>query len=144
MIPSSRVKRTKPNQALRAHVIPLSRQAASLIEGWRSAKTDPDDLVFASSSGCPLGNWDKETKTISRRAGVDGWHRYDLRRTAATCLGVLGVAPRVIEAALGHADIHSSLAGVYNRSRYEKKVGEALQALGNWLGERGKITERSG
>jgi len=132
-IPPERVKRTKPNQTPKPHIIPLSRQAAALIESKRRETSQPGDLVFPTSSGLPVGNWDKETKAIRRAAGVEGWHRHDLRRTAATSMGALGIAPHVIEAALGHAEIHSSLAGVYNRSRYTAEVGAALQDLGDWV-----------
>ncbi|MDD2862672.1 MAG: site-specific integrase [Acidiphilium sp.] len=132
-IPPSRVKRTRLSQTPKPHIVPLSRQAAALIESRRTDDVKPDGLVFPSSSGRPLGNWDKETKIIQKATGVDGWQRHDLRRTAATSMGVLGIAPHVIEAVLGHTDIHSSLAGIYNQSRYEKEVGEALQMLADWM-----------
>lgn len=134
-IPPERVKRTKPTQAPRPHIIPLSRQAAALIEGRGTERSQPDDLIFQTSSSLALGNWDKEAKVIQKAAGVHDWHRHDLRRTAATSMGALGIAPHVIEAALGHAEIHSALAGIYNQSRYSDEVREALQKLADWLDE---------
>jgi integrase len=132
-IPPERVKRTKPTQTPKPHIIPLSRQAAALIEGRRTERSQPDDLIFQTSSSLALGHWDKDTKVIQKAAGVHDWHRHDLRRTAATSMGALGIAPHVIEAALGHAEIHSALAGTYNLARYGDEVREALQKLADWL-----------
>lgn len=139
-IPGDQIKRTRRNQILKDHIIPLSRQAVELIEAQRMAAAtkidagaDQDALIFPSQSGSPLGNWDRVQKRVHRDSETSGWHRHDLRRTAATIMGELGIAPHVVEAALNHADIHSPLAGIYNRARYTKEVGEAFQALADRL-----------
>jgi hypothetical protein len=59
--------------------------------------------------------------------------RHDLRRTGATLIGLTGVAPHIIEAALNHVAIHNRLAATYNRSRYRSEVADALQALADQL-----------
>jgi integrase len=91
------------------------------------------ELIFATSSGAPLGNWDRETKAIHKASGTVGWNRHDLRRTGATILGEMGELPDIIEAGLNHTSIRSPLAATYNRSRYRPQVAIALQRLADAL-----------
>lgn len=90
-------------------------------------------LVFLGPRGKPLDNWDRWQKKFNERSGTDGWHRHDLRRTSATLLGDAGVAPHVVEIVLGHKDPHTQLAGVYNKSRYDKEHADALVKLSDIL-----------
>lgn len=55
------------------------------------------------------------------------WNLHDIRRTVATGLNDLGVAPHVVEALLGHSI--QGVAGIYNRSQY---LPEKLKALELW------------
>jgi integrase len=121
------------------HIVPLSRQAADLL---RSRLPDVRDhralpygeaLIFATSTGASLGNWDRETKALQAASGTAGWTRHDLRRTGATMLGEIGELPDIIEAALNHVSIRSPLAATYNRSRYRPQVAAALQRLADAL-----------
>jgi integrase len=140
------------------HVVPLSRQAVTLLRSRlptgdhdSPADPDPDALVFATSTGAPLGNWDREGKKLIVAAGLaikdsktdeivmkdasDLPTRHDLRRTGATMLGEMGELPDIIEAALNHVSIRSALAATYNRSRYRPQVAAALQRLADVLDE---------
>src|SRR6185312_3373949 len=94
---------------------------------------DPNALIFATSTGAPLGNWDRETKALQEASGTKDWTRHDLRRTGATMLGEMGELPDIIEAALNHISIRSPLAATYNRSRYRPQVAAALQRLADAL-----------
>jgi integrase len=94
------------------HVVPLSRQAIDLLRSRLPADTlgntdrpDPSMLIFATSGGAPLGNWDRETKALQEITRTAGWTRHDLRRTGATMLGEMGELPDIIEAALNHVSI---------------------------------------
>jgi hypothetical protein len=52
---------------------------------------------------------------------------HDIRRTVATGMADIGVEPHHIEAALNHFGGHrAGVAGVYNRSSYERAVKAAL------------------
>ena len=115
------------------HVIPLSRQASALLRAVQPAQPDPEGLVFATSAGRSLTAWDAATDTLQAASGTEGWTRHDLRRTAATMMGELGVTPDTIEAALNHVSIHSALAATYNKSRYRPQVADALQRLADAL-----------
>jgi len=118
------------------HVVPLSRQALALLQDNLPPEAAPGDgLIFATSTGAPLGNWDRSTKGIQQRSGTAGWTRHDLRRTGATMLGEMGELPDIVEAALNHVSIRSPLAATYNRSRYRPQVAAALQRLADTLDE---------
>ena len=115
------------------YTIPLSRQVIQLLQGRMGHDPAPDDLVFATSTGAPLGNWDRETKALHEKSATGGWSRHDLRRTGATMLGEMGELPDIIEATLNHVSIRSPLAATYNRSRYRPQVAAALQRLADAL-----------
>jgi len=124
-IPGERTKNAE------LHTVPLSRQAIALLRALGPGAAD--ELVFRTSAGTPLGNWDRETKVLQEASCTSGWTRHDLRRTGATMLGEMGELPDIIEAALNHVSIHSPLAATYNRSRYRPQVAAALQRLADAL-----------
>jgi integrase len=111
-----------------SHVIPLSRQALALLRALSPAPLDLQVFVF-TANGKPLGDWINATRRVQAASATSGWTRHDLRRSAATLCGELGVMPDVVEALLNHTVIHSQIASVYNRSRYRPQVAEALQRL---------------
>jgi len=113
----------------RPHVVPLTQQALRVV----GAQGRISGQVFLGAKGKPLDNWDRWQKKFFDRSGTSGWHRHDLRRTAATLMGDHGVLPAIVEIVLGHAEPHSALAGVYNKSRYAKEHVEALRVLGDVL-----------
>jgi integrase len=115
------------------HMVPLSRQAAGLLAGTKPNGAKPDDLIFFTTGGLRLANWDKGTQPLQTASKTEGWTRHDLRRTAATLMGELGEQPHVIEAALNHASVHSQLAATYNQARYRPEVETALQRLADAL-----------
>jgi integrase len=58
---------------------------------------------------------------------VAPWRVHDLRRTTATGMADIGVAPHVIEAVLNHYAGHrAGVAGIYNRSSYAREMKAAL------------------
>jgi integrase len=113
----------------RQRVIPLPHQAMKLLAAI--GPPQPGALIFASTGGRALSNWDKSTKRLHALSGTTGWHRHDLRRSVATMLGDLGFPPHVISAVLGHAHIAQGATAIYARSRYLSQHREALQALAN-------------
>lgn len=56
------------------------------------------------------------------------WTLHDLRRTFATSLNNLGIAPHVVEQLLGHS--MPGVMAVYNRSQY---IPEKQLALDKWI-----------
>ncbi len=132
VIPGGRIKDTRGDgRAVADHVIPLSRQAAEFVDSIRKGRTT--GFVFVGARGGLPSRWDWYGKKVMSETGTNGWTRHDLRRTAATWMGELGIPPYITEAVLNHADIHSPLSGIYNRSKYIKEVGEALQVWADFL-----------
>ncbi len=103
------------------HVVPLPVEAVELLRGLPRT----NHYIW----GVELGNWDRYQKTLFARSGTSGWHRHDLRRTAATILGRLDYEPHILEVVLAHKNVYSRLAATYNHHRYEKSHREALEAL---------------
>lgn len=58
----------------------------------------------------------------------EAWTLHDLRRTFATMLNDMGIAPHVVEQLLGHT--LGGVMAVYNRSQY---LPEKLDALNKWM-----------
>ena len=80
----------------------------------------------------PVSGFSKAKARCDRLSGVAGWRLHDLRRTAASGMARLGVAPHVIEKVLNHSTgAISGVAAVYNRHGYE---AEKRQALDGWAG----------
>ncbi len=59
------------------HVVPLSWQAMDLLRSRLPAdgagnpqRPEPGALIFATSTGAPLGNWDRETKALQEASGT--------------------------------------------------------------------------
>ena len=62
-------------------------------------------------------------------AAATPWVHHDLRRSCATRLADLDIAPHVIEALLNHVSGHKAgVAGIYNRSTLEPQKRHALTA----------------
>ena len=123
-LPAERTKNDLP------HDVPLS--AAALAE-LPPARTDRD-LLFGRAIGAFSG-WSRCKERLDARiakASPDGkplpaWTLHDLRRSAATGMGEIGVQPHIIEAVLNHVSgVRRGVAGIYNRAVY------AADALDRW------------
>ena len=69
-----------------------------------------------------------------RKADMPGFRFHDLRRTGATGMAELSVAPHVIERILAHSTgVISGVAAVYNRASYLAEMREALEKWGDYL-----------
>jgi integrase len=130
-------------------VVPLPRQAVAILQNLTGGgDPDPTALVFTHpATGNKLLHWSRISRKIQARTGTSGWWWHDVRRTCATLLGDMGIAPHIIEICLGHVLSKSSdgqalgnVATVYNRSRYGKEHAEALQRLADEL-DRIKVGE---
>jgi integrase len=59
---------------------------------------------------------------------------HDLRRTCATGMAGIGVAPHIIEACLNHiSGAKAGVAGTYNRAAYEPEKRAALERWANHI-----------
>jgi integrase len=131
VLPASRTKNS------RQHVVPLASPAKTILEA-RSPRPDRDfvfgrrlDRGFAGWSACKAA---LDARIAESGAVIPPWTNHDLRRTAATRMAELGVGPHVIEAALNHVSGHKAgVAGIYNRSTYEREKRVALDLWADHL-----------
>jgi integrase len=109
----------------RAHKLPLMPAALAIIEAV--PRLVARDHLFGVQSGKGFTAWAQGKAALDARAGVTDWVVHDIRRSGATKLADLGVAPHIIEQILNHQSGHKSgVAGIYNRSSYEREVKQAL------------------
>jgi len=153
---------TLPRQATktgRGHEVPLTPMAVQLIQslprngpfvfsttgrspisGFSKAKARCDSLMVMASLDVDEGG-------IGAGEGHDGggipdWRLHDLRRTAASGMAEIGIAPHVIEKVLNHATGQiSGVAAVYNRHQYLREKTDALAA---WSRSLASIVEPDG
>jgi integrase len=116
-------ERSKNN---RSHTVTLPAPVLTIIHSV--PRTDRDHL-FGDRAGDGFTSWSRAKVELDHKlAGtVKPWRVHDIRRTVATGMADLGVEPHHIEAALNHFSGHRrGVAGVYNRSNYERAVKAAL------------------
>ncbi len=110
----------------RAHTLPLPPAAWAIINAVPRMATR-DHLFGVHAAG--FRDWADGKKALDAKLGdaVQPWVLHDVRRTVATRIADFGVAPHVIEQILNHQSGHKSgVAGIYNRSSYEREVKAAL------------------
>lgn len=112
-----------------AHDIPLSAAALQILQ----AIPQPDGriFVFGRTDSAGFLGWGNAKDTLDAKVGaMERWTLHDLRRTAATRMGDLGVQPHVVEAVLNHiSGSKRGVAGIYNRAVYANEKRAALDTL---------------
>ena len=118
-IPSERTKNR------RAHVVPLPPLARKLL----AAVPASGELVFTTNGTVAITVGDRVKGSLDARMNLSApWRFHDLRRTAATGMAELGVAPHIVEAVLNHVSgARAGVAGVYNRAAYAPEKKAALE-----------------
>ena len=127
-LPGSRTKNGRP------HDIPMSSAVRSLLQSQPGA--DGRELVFGRGSG-PFSGFSRCKERLDLRltelnggTPLPAWVHHDLRRSVATGMADIGIAPHIIEAVLNHVSGHKGgVAGIYNRASY---AAEKAQALARW------------
>jgi len=112
----------------RAHWVPLPSQALEIIE-----RQDRDrHTIFGITSDTAVQAW---LRRWCDSKGIDpAFVPHDLRRTFATRLNELEIAPHIVEKLLNHTA--QGVAAVYNRASWETQRIEAAQ---KWAGELHRI-----
>jgi len=76
----------------------------------------------------------KELRLPEDKESIAEWILHDLRRTAATGMAKLNVAPYVVDKILNHVSgTIRGVAAVYNRFGYEPQRAAALEAWGSYI-----------
>lgn len=143
-IPAARVKNSQ------AHELDLPADAVAILKEVRGLRLN-DEHVFPKRGGeGPATGFsaakralDAEIEAIRREEAVEAgekapdkplaeWVTHDLRRTAATGMAGLGVAPHVVERVLNHiTNTKAGLVGVYQRHEYRDQRKAAIHAWGD-------------
>jgi integrase len=121
--PPDRMKSGRPHQ------VPLLPMASAVIDGLPRLNTT---FAFPArgSDDSSFSGFSKLKKRVDEVSVVTGWTLHDLRRTVATGMAGLGVAPHVVEKLLNHSTGSlGGVAGIYNRFQY---VPEMRDALAKW------------
>jgi integrase len=132
VIPAARVKNR------RDHVVPLPPLARSILSEVKAVAGKPG-YIFSTTGNTPVSGFsktkDRLDQSMTAAAEKDGvefvpFRLHDLRRSAATIMANIGVAPHIIEAVLNHVSgARVGVAGTYNRAAYEPEKRVALERL---------------
>jgi integrase len=123
ILPPSRVKNG------REFTLPLSTQAHAILSAL--PRRNSTDHLFGARGFMDFG---AAKAKLDQRMGFADWRLHDLRRSAATYMGELGIQPHHIEAVLNHYSRHrSGVAGVYQRAKYFPEMRDALQKWADHL-----------
>ena len=121
----------------RPHSVPLSPLACSIIAATPKVEGERG-FVFTVSGKRPYSAFGKFKRRLDElmlefareqagaKAVIPAWTLHDLRRSCATGMAELGIAPHVIEAVLNHiSGARAGVAGIYNRSELlpERRAG---------------------
>ena len=111
----------------REHSLPLGSFAISIVSALTQGSQS--GLLFPTRGAQSAFNgWSKSKAALDKLSGVSDWTLHDLRRTFATRLAELGVAPHVIEAILNHqSGVISPLARIYNRHTWLNEMRDAIE-----------------
>lgn len=109
-----------------AHSVPLCDKMIAILSGV--PRLHGSEYVFTTTGRSPVSGWGKTKERLSVLADVHDWRLHDLRRTAASGMARLHVAPYVVEKLLNHVSgTISGVAAVYNRYGYDVEKREALE-----------------
>jgi integrase len=144
----------------RAHEVHLSELAVEIISELpkisRSradgAGSEPSPYLFTTTGERPVSGFSKAKERLDghmlqllraelKQAGGDmdeaaigGWILHDLRRTAATGMARLNIAPHVVDRILNHVSgTIRGVAAVYNRHAYLEERKSALEAWSHYV-----------
>jgi integrase len=116
----------------RVHEVPLSRTAQDILK--RLPRFVGSDLVFTTTGTTPISGFGRVKERLDAMMGVSDWRFHDLRRTAASGMARIGVAPHVIEKVLNHVSGQiSGVAAVYNRHGYFPEKRDALERWAEYV-----------
>ena len=122
-LPKERSKNKQP------HVVPLSGMARDILAAVPRVHS-PRNFVFTVNGKAPVAGFaDAKRRLAAAMPGVPPWVIHDLRRTCASGMARLGIAPHIVEACLNHkSGTIRGVAAVYNKYSYDTEKRAALAA----------------
>jgi integrase len=105
------------------HTVPVTSLIREVIDSV--PRREGFDLLFGRR--CGFTRWSIDKVTLDAKLGLKRWVVHDIRRSVATGMANIGIQPHIVEQVLNHQSGHRrGVAGVYNRSPYEREVRAAL------------------
>jgi integrase len=124
IIPGTRTKNGRP------HLVALAPIAQEILASVGESVREQHYIFSTAGGTSPVSGWSKIKNRMDQRMNIPHWRLHDLRRTAATGMAEIGIAPHIVEAALNHVSgAKAGVAGVYNRAQY---AAEKKAALARW------------
>jgi integrase len=134
----------------RGHEVPLSDAAIEVLRSLPRITSGGNerDLVFTvtgttavSGFGNAKRRFDlimaearRHSLELPERTEIPDWRLHDLRRTAATGMARLNIAPHVVDKVLNHSGgTIRGVAAIYNRFEYLEERRAALEAWGRYV-----------
>jgi len=118
-------------------IIPLSRQALTLIEKVWDRREDSSDYIFGrADSKRGFSGWSKCKERLDEKLGdMEPWTLHDYRRTFDTLAqDRLKILEHVADACLNHKGIaKAGVKGTYNYAQYIDEKTDALLKWGNYI-----------
>jgi integrase len=114
------------------HIVPISPLMMTVLQEalGKSGYVFPSPLDRKT----PLRCFGRPTDQLRSKAQVTGFRLHDLRRTVASIMGQIEVAPHVIEAILNHkSGVISGIAAIYNKYGYEREKALGLRRYGEYI-----------
>ncbi len=127
-IPDKRMKERRP------HVVPLSKQAVSIIEELKPI-SGAGRFLFPSLRSLKRPISDNTLNAALRRLGFskEEMTTHGFRKSASTLLHEMGFSPELIETQLAHK--RPGVAAIYNKSHLLKQRTEMMQTWADYLDE---------
>ena len=119
-----------------AHLVHLSGEAWSILEEVKAKQAGR--FVFSTTGETPSTGYSRAKRRLDElMSDVPAWTWHDLRRTAATIMAqTLTVPPHVVDKILNHSPRSATGVGhIYNRAQYLPERRDALNHLGEYLGD---------
>jgi integrase len=116
----------------RAHEVPLSAPALEIVRSI--PRLDGSDLVLTTNGRTAISGFSKAKARLDCASGIglsdrDEWRVHDIRRSVATLMAEMGIAPHVVDKLLNHVSgAIRGVAAVYNRHSYTDERRRALDA----------------
>lgn len=114
-------------KAARAHRVPLSPEAVTIIEDLRPRSGDGQWVFQSDRRDGAIANPQKAADRLWARAGVAGATLHDLRRTAASGMAGLGVPTEIVGRILNHSR-RGVTASVYAKYGFGREMRNALES----------------
>jgi integrase len=153
-IPREKAKNDRTHEV---HLSELALEIISVLPRISRPRADgtgsePSPFVFTTNGERPVSGFSKAKRRLDKhmlqalgaqleatgknphQAAIEVWILHDLRRTAATGMARLNIAPHVVDRILNHVSgTIKGVAAVYNRHAYLDERKAALEAWGRYV-----------